>query len=688
MKTALRLLLAPYRFSVANLFRMGEQGGVYYPDDPNSLLRRRNRLTYTQDFSNAVWLKARCTASPPSGGFTTVTEDASVSASHCWYRAAEAAPVGTYGVYTIRVKKSVTRNFALWVGSTANNPIDGFRRGINLSTGALMAPVIDGSGVVEVSTVVTEHDATTWLVTCVMQIATGGTAFGILHCLVNGLVTGNIFYTGDGTSSIQAGYAQLETYTTTPSAYQPVTDWNTEYMAAVGHLVTQFTDSAGTTPVTKVGDPVGLTLDRRFGLYRGPQLLTSGAIGLTGAATAATYSTTTGAGTVTRVDASNQSWVQFSGLTVGRSYQITVSGVSGGTLQVRDGSATGTVIASTTSGTPCLVTATGTTITLTASAAATVAFTVTQIQWLPGNHRIQATSGSRKTLSARVNMLLATATMATQNVTTVATSYKLSFTGTGTVTLTGTSTAGPLVGTGANDRVSLTFTPTAGTLTLTVSGSVTLADLRTADDAAKNIPAYQRVNTASDYDTDGFPFFWLFDGTDDSDATASTVDGSAYDKAVLIAGATKNSDAAIAVLVEHGIPAAADSMLMAPRTAAQPGFGADLRNGGLISNVPVASGFPAPVTAVFCVSMDKSAGTIPAQAIMRANGITRAPSPSGSGPVTGNFGDRTLYIGNRGGGGLPFNGREYATILRFGPMSDSERNQAERWVAQRMGVTI
>jgi hypothetical protein len=75
------------------------------------------------------------------------------------------------------------------------------------------------------------------------------------------------------------------------------------------------------------------------------------------------------------------------------------------------------------------------------------------------------------------NLLLNTATLSTQNVTTIAANHVLSFKGTGTVTLSGTSTAGPLVGTGVNDRVNLAFTPTAGTLTLTVSGSVTDARL-------------------------------------------------------------------------------------------------------------------------------------------------------------------------------------------------------------------
>ena len=78
---------------------------------------------------------------------------------------------------------------------------------------------------------------------------------------------------------------------------------------------------------------------------------------------------------------------------------------------------------------------------------------------------------------ARTNLFLNSATGGTQSVTVAAVAHTLSFRGTGTVTLTGTSTAGPLVGSGASTRVTLTFTPTAGSLTLTVSGSVTNVQL-------------------------------------------------------------------------------------------------------------------------------------------------------------------------------------------------------------------
>lgn len=53
----------------------------------------------------------------------------------------------------------------------------------------------------------------------------------------------------------------------------------------------------------------------------------------------------------------------------------------------------------------------------------------------------------------------------TQNVTVTADPYTASFYGLGTITFTGTHT-GTLVGTGLNERVSVTFTPSAGTLSM------------------------------------------------------------------------------------------------------------------------------------------------------------------------------------------------------------------------------
>ena len=78
---------------------------------------------------------------------------------------------------------------------------------------------------------------------------------------------------------------------------------------------------------------------------------------------------------------------------------------------------------------------------------------------------------------ASTNIVLNSTTLSTQSVTTTATTYTLSFYGTGTVALSGTY-SGSLVGTGAFPvRSTLSFTATAGTLTLTVTGTVSYAQL-------------------------------------------------------------------------------------------------------------------------------------------------------------------------------------------------------------------
>lgn len=86
------------------------------------------------------------------------------------------------------------------------------------------------------------------------------------------------------------------------------------------------------------------------------------------------------------------------------------------------------------------------------------------------------TDATGKLTYAPNNLLLNSDTLSTQSVTTAAISYILSFQGTGSIALSG-AYSGSLAGTGATDRVYLKFTSTAASLTLTVTGSVTSAQL-------------------------------------------------------------------------------------------------------------------------------------------------------------------------------------------------------------------
>lgn len=301
-------------------------------------------------------------------------------------------------------------------------------------------------------------------------------------------------------------------------------------------------------------------------------------------------------------------------------------------------------------------------------------------------HAVAPTDAARLTYgiepkSGTRNRLLATDVMATQSLTVTAFAHTLSFTGTGTVTLSGASTAGPLVGTGVADRVSLTFTPTAASLTLTVSGSVTLAQLELGSTAT----AYQRVTTAFDVTEAGVPscHYCQFDGSDDNMVTPS-IDFTSTDAMSVFAGVWKRTDAAIGTLLELSVTAQTNAgafFLRAPGSAAANYF---YYSGGT-SRLQVESSatFPAPRYNLLTGYNDISADQI----ALRVNGVQVATSSNDQG--TGNFGNYPLYIGRRAGASLTFNGRDYGIIVVGKALSAGDLASTEAWLADKTpGVTL
>lgn len=122
------------------------------------------------------------------------------------------------------------------------------------------------------------------------------------------------------------------------------------------------------------------------------------------------------------------------------------------------------------------------------------------------------------------NLLWPNTTLGTQTRTVLnATTYTLSFYGTGTVTLSGAAT-GATVGTGANTRTTRTFTTTSTSLTLTVSGSVTYAQLETGSYATSVIVTTSGSLTRSADVVSGTGVLV----SDFADATASYAGGTTY----------------------------------------------------------------------------------------------------------------------------------------------------------------
>lgn len=163
-------------------------------------------------------------------------------------------------------------------------------------------------------------------------------------------------------------------------------------------LRTLFQDAAGTIPVTGTGQPVGLMLDKRLGLVRGPDSRDTGAPAAFGTPPSAATYNADGEGTASRTDGSNFSYVTFTGVTIGKSYEITVRNRGGSNLSVRT-SSIGTVLFTV----PAGATLTGRVVPAGLGAlsvapdtnGSSISFTVLSVRELPGSHARQATAASR-----------------------------------------------------------------------------------------------------------------------------------------------------------------------------------------------------------------------------------------------------------------------------------------------------
>ncbi len=208
------------------------------------------------------------------------------------------------------------------------------------------------------------------------------------------------------------------------------------------------------------------------------------------------------------------------------------------------------------------------------------------------------------------------------------------------------------------------------------------ADLRVTNDGV-SLPAYQRVNTSTDYDTVGFPAYLKFDGVDDSLATGS-IDFSATDKMSVFAGVRKLSDAAQGVLIESGLDATSASypgslVIYAPSAAASANYQFIMR-GGTGRAFETLTTYTSPVSNVLAFSLINQLPASGEAITSRINGVLNTATESNNITVSGNYGNYPLYIGRRGGSTLPYNGRIYSLIVRGAASSDMQIVATEDWI--------
>jgi hypothetical protein len=352
-------------------------------------------------------------------------------------------------------------------------------------------------------------------------------------------------------------------------------------------FTTLYQDVNGTIPVTDVGQPVGLLLDKSKGLTLGTELKQSALAKLIGTAPVATFNTVTGVGTVNRVDIVNQSFIVFND-TVGKKwYKVSITNTSAtASISLRNASFTSgdttlATIAPSTTFTGYVYVASGFLLGIAASTG-DCGFTVNSIKEIAGNHAYQANSSSR--------------------------------------------------------------------------------------------PIVQRNSTTS-------VGYLAFDGVDDFLQT-NNINFTTTDKMSLFAGVRKLSDAAASIVAELSADAntAVGSFYLAAPSATNTTV--SFYSKGLTgTRFITASNLAAPLSFVASCTFDMRVDSK-----LRVNSKLRTSSNiSMTGTGLGNY---PLYIGNRGGTSLPFNGQLYSLIGVGKISSYIDTVFMEQVLAKQTGVTL
>jgi len=692
--------------AIAALFANGEPGAWYDFTDA-AVNWRRNLLTRTEEFDNAVWQKiaAGTGSAPVVTANAAVAPDGTTTADLIVFNrgAGNTLTDQSYVVQTPTLA-AATYTQSIWLKAATGGDV-GKQLGLRNAGGT-------GYGVVTLTADWVRYTRTETGSSANWEIITRGTI------------------TADNSVSAHVWGAQLETGSTA-SAYQRIVTPEISYLDHDPQPV-MFQDSAGTTPVTGVEQAVGLILDKSRGVALGSERVTNGDFSSGTGWTLGSGWSIAGGLLVANPAADFSTASQTLSLTAGKTYRAqitTVSFTSGAfRLYVFDGTSYRDFVDINTPGSYQLIWTAYTAsdqirvYAYNTGAADIASFDNISVREIAGTHAIQPSAASRPVLRNRYNLLthseqfdnaawqkvglgtgsapVVTANAATapdgtttadqivfnrgagnavgdqsyivQTPTLISATYTqyiwLKAATGGEVgkqlALRGAAGSGYGVVTLTADWVRYTRTETGssgnwevnnrGTITAdnTVTAFVWGADLRSANDTA--FP-YQRIEAATVYDSDAtkFPLYLACDGSDDSLYTAANLDLSGTDKVTVFAGVTKLSDAAGGMILETNAGNAGNIYLYAPGS---PDY--QWRSSGTVNSNVNSTTFAAPTTNVVTGIGDISGDV----STIRVNGAASNTNAGDQG--TGNFASAPLYLFARAGTSLFFRGRFYASVIR------------------------
>jgi hypothetical protein len=733
-------------FSPASLFALNEPGVWFDPSDVANLNWRYNLLTWTEDFSNAIWVKQSGTAVTvnqavaPDG---TTTADLVVGN-------------GTSGVFVSAIPVSA----------------------ISANTKSIWLRGVSGGEVVQLK----DPSLTIGTITC--NLTTAWQRFSLSEIQNTGIA--GLWVANIPAGGIYIWGAQLE-LGSVATTYQPITtvDAGTIERYPTATLYQDASSAApATIPVTTPGQVVGLMLDKSKNLVPGPELVLNG-----GFASSANWLpigsniTITGGALVMTATANNSGYYQgpYNHFT-GNIYEITVvvSSISQGAVSVTLG------IPSPTAANCVTITSPGTyTIrqvnyctdnnlrVYSVGTATTASIDSVSVKAIQGNHAFQSTSASRPTYGivpagGRRNLLLwsedfdnaawalrdvssfgsgsvanTTATLdplggntadfirennqnnlhtVDQNFLLTANVYTASFYCKAATRTWAYIRLANAVGLGAyfnlsngtigtvQAGVTAAITPAGNgwyrcsvTTTATTSAWYTSANIALGDNQGSYLgdntsgiyvwgaqlelgstaTAYQKVTTEYDVTETGVQSCSYLQFNGINNSMATGTITPGIDKVQVFAGLRKLSDGATtAIVVELGLTTALAGTFGLQSSRAVTGRPYAMESGG---SIPYAALAESSAYTAPSTNVLTGLGDISGDlAVIRVNGVQEALSTTNQG--TGNYLANPLYIGRRGGTDNPFNGQLFSLIDRFGTtLPATTITSTETWVAGKVG---